>query len=192
MIRGFNNPKRLQQDKDFENIRQEAGFQAIVAELKRRQTFWDSPALKTPYQPNLSDAEKLAGLARIWSEAKHNFVWFANVPDLDWDKAYIDTIPRVLKTTSTLDYYRELRRLYALLRDGHTGVNMPIDLLDQIFSRPAIRTRLVEDKVLVIQVLDTDVRIAVGTEVLEVDEVPVRQYAIERIARNSRPPRHKI
>lgn len=70
--------------------------------------------------PALSDAEKLWGLSLVWSEASYNFAFFDQVPDLDWDAAYRENIPRVLATESTWEYYGVLKRFVALLQDGHT------------------------------------------------------------------------
>jgi len=44
-----------------------------------------------------------------------------------------------------------------------------------------VRTRLVEDRVLVVRVDDPALGIAIGDEVLEIDGVPVRRYAEERV-----------
>lgn len=34
--------------------------------------FWESGAFKTPYNTNISENEKVAGLSRFWAEAKYN------------------------------------------------------------------------------------------------------------------------
>src|SRR5207245_11287435 len=93
--------------------------------------FWESPVWKTPYGENLSDAHKLAGLSRFWSEVRYNFAWFEHLPDLDWDKIYLEYIPKALKTASTFEYYQVLRQMCALLRDSHTNVNFPTELQEQ-------------------------------------------------------------
>ena len=45
----------------------------------------------------LSDEKKIYGLSTIWKEADKNFVFFDQVPDLDWNKTYQTFIPKVLK-----------------------------------------------------------------------------------------------
>ena len=90
---------------------------------------WGSPLVwNAPFAANLDENLKLAGLGRVWMEGKINFPNFAKVPDLDWDKAYLDFIPQVRATKSTYEYYRTLQRLVALLHDGHSGVFMPQEL----------------------------------------------------------------
>ncbi len=58
------------------------------------------------------------------------------------------------QTTSTLEYYLVLEEMTALLNDAHTNINFPRELADSIYTRPLIRTRLIEDKVLVVAVYD--------------------------------------
>lgn len=147
--------------------------------------FWNSPAMKTPYKPNISDDEKIAGLSKFWSEAKYNFINFPLVPDLDWDKTYIEFIPKVLATKSTIEYYKVLQMFCSKLKDGHTNVYFPDEIGDEVYSRPTIRTRLVEDKVIIVQILDEKLKnegLAVGQEVVELDGVPVKKYAEENVA----------
>ncbi len=70
----------------------------------------------------LSVSEKLYGLSLFWSEVSYNFAFFDQVPDLNWDSAYLEFIPRVIASESTYEYYRELQRFCALLKDGHTNI----------------------------------------------------------------------
>lgn len=52
-----------------------------------RKGFWDGPALQSPYRDDLSADEKIAGLAKFWSEVKYNFANLDLVADLNWDAA---------------------------------------------------------------------------------------------------------
>jgi C-terminal processing protease CtpA/Prc len=72
----------------------------------------------------------------------------------------------------------------AKLKDGHTEVYAPKELQSEMYSRPAISTRLIEDKVLIIKVFDSALResgIEAGQEILEIDGVPVKQYAEKNV-----------
>ncbi len=73
---------------------------------------------------NLSDTDKLYGLSLFWKEAAYNFAYF-DKSNINWDSAYQAFIPRVMATKNTYEYYRTLQRFCALLKDGHTNVNMP-------------------------------------------------------------------
>lgn len=145
--------------------------------------FWETGALKTPYKPNISDEEKIAGLSKFWSEVKYNLINFP--ADVDWDKTYMEFIPKVLATKSTLEYYKVLTRFCALLKDGHTNVYMPGELNKEVFGRPGIATRLVEDKVIIIRVLDERLKaegLAAGQEIVEIDGVPAKKYGEDIVA----------
>lgn len=122
--------------------------------------------------PNLSSAEKLAGLSELWAEARYGFANFWHVPNLDWDATYLAFIPQVTATTSTADYYRVLQRFYALLQDGHTNVSPPEAIP---FGRLPIRTRLIDGHILVVGTRDPEFdsqRIQVGDEVLTINGRP--------------------
>lgn len=147
--------------------------------------FWNGKALRTPFHPNIPVAEKIAGLSKLWSVAKYNFINFSLVPDLDWDKTYLEFIPQVMGTKSTLEYYRVLQKFWAQLKDGHSNIYFPNELKDQVAALPAIQTRLIEDRVIILRVLDhsaATLGLVPGQEILTIDKVPVRQYAKQQVA----------
>jgi len=178
-------PTQIERDTDFDNIRSEPAYKEILAAARARweaqNRFWDSPTLGTPFKENLTEDEKIAGLARFWSEAKYNFAWFEKAPDLDYDAKMIEYLPRVRSTKSTLEYYRVMMEFAALLKDGHTNVSPPRELQDDFWSQPAIRIALVEGRVLVAKVLGDEALSAAGVcrgvELIAVDSLPVREYA---------------
>lgn len=186
--RGFHDAAQMEKDADLVSLRADPRWQAA---LKRAQSnaalnkaLWESTALRTPYSANLTDEEKVAGLSKLWSEAKFGFVNFDLVPGLDWDAQYLAFLPRVRQTKGTLEYYRVLEEFMAKLRDSHTNITFPKELFDEVYARAPLRTRLVEDKVLVTRVLDEKLKaegVMAGLEVVAVDGVPVRQYAEERL-----------
>jgi carboxyl-terminal processing protease len=156
--------------------------QIKVKELKfwNDPAFWESPALKTPYKENITDSEKIAGLSKFWSEAKYNFINFDLVPDIDWDKTYLEYIPKVLATKSTLEYYKVLMEVCAKLGDAHTNIFLPDELANEFYARPALRTRLIENKVLIVAIYDEALKqqgLSVGQEIVAIDGVPVKTYA---------------
>ena len=185
---GYANVEHLKRDADLTGLHADPRWPAVVekAESNRRtqQARWNSPALKTPYRENLSDDEKVAGLSRFWSEVKYNFANFDLVPDVDWDALYLAYLPKVRQTKSTAEYYRVLTELCARLKDGHTNVYVPAELTEEFYAYPDVRTRLVEDKVLVVYVSDERLQqegVRVGVEVIEINGLPVKQYAARRV-----------
>lgn len=155
------------------------------AAAEREARLFDSPALASPYRENLSEDEKIAGLSKFWSEVKYNFVYVDKLKELDWDRLYLEYLPRVRATSSTAEYYRVLMELCAKLQDGHTNVYPGPELRDTAMARPLLMTQLVEGRVLVRDVLDPALLaqgLVPGTEVVEVDGEPVMAYAGREIA----------
>jgi C-terminal processing protease CtpA/Prc len=155
-------------------------------EPTRRESFerdgilWGSAAAwGVPFQENLGEDAKIAGLSRLWMEVKINFPHFATVADLDWDKTYVDFLPQVRATTSTYEYYRLLQRMTALLKDGHTGVFLPKELAGRMEADLPLRTDLIENRVFVTRVESKELEakgITTGLEILKIDGMPVHEY----------------
>ena len=175
----------INQDTIFTAILEDSTLLPLFDKIKSSKLVFNSNALQTPYAPNISEAEKIAGLSKLWSEAKYNFVFFDQVPDLDWDQLYLEYLPKATNTKSTLEYYKVLQAFYAQLQDGHTGVWTEADsLADLVYGRPALLTKRVEDKVLVDQVFSDSLQqlgVRPGVEVVRVDGTPVHEYANQRV-----------
>jgi hypothetical protein len=181
----FHDVTVIEKDTDFDSIRKDPGYLAVLAEMKSIPDFWNGPAWKTSYQPDLSEDQKIAGLSRFWSEVKFNFAWFEHLPHtFDWDALYLAYIPKVRATHSTLEYYRVLQELCAQLKDAHTNVNLPNELGRECYAAPAVRTRLVEGHVLLSEVWAPASKdgITTGLEIIAIDGIPVQQYGKERVA----------
>lgn len=173
-----------QGDTDLKRLLDDPQAAKLRARYAVGPRFGDASALKTPYRARLSQAERLAGLSRIWSVARQGFVWFDHVPELDWDKAYLDTIPRVLAATDTATYYRELMRFTALLKDGHSNAYPPEPLQDLFYSRPGLHTSRIEDQVLVTEIVDASLSrqgLRVGDVITGIDGLPVDAYAAKYV-----------
>lgn len=128
---------------------------------------------------SLSDEDKIFGLSHFWREATYNFGHKDQVPDLDWDAAYQTFIPRVLATKTDLDYYQELERFSALLKDGHTNIHLPRDMWES-YDRMRVSLSYLDGKVVVDNVdkslSDT---LPIGSEVLRFDGQDVHVYMNE-------------
>jgi carboxyl-terminal processing protease len=173
----------LESDADkiwFAEIREDAEFKDALARLRSLDNFGKKSALKTAYQKNIGEDEKIAGLSLFWSMARNSFVYFDRQPELNWDKTYLEYLPRVRQTKSTYEYYLVLQEMCALLRDGHTNVYFPKELQEEMAARPPLRTALIEDKVIVDRVLSETLRrqgFEPGLEVVSIDGMPVKEYA---------------
>jgi carboxyl-terminal processing protease len=141
---------------------------------------WNSPVWKTGYR-ELTEDERVAGLALLWSEVKYNFANFDLVPALDWDAEFVAYVPRVRAAKTIPEYYRVMQELVAKLHDGHTYVRPPNDLAKSIYATPRLTTELIEGKVIVTGVYEEKSGIAAGDELLAIDGVPVKELADKRI-----------
>jgi C-terminal processing protease CtpA/Prc len=186
---GYADPNQVGGDSDFLSLHADPRWQQVLKALEgnhqkyqeQEAKLWDSPSIATPSKPRLTDEEKIAGLSKFWSEVKYNFVFPERLVDLDWDKLYVDYLPKIRSATSTYDYYRILQELCARLRDSHTNIYPPFELVGSV----GLHTRLIEDKVMVIEVWDPELRsqgIVPGMEVVEVNGKPARQYAEQSVA----------
>lgn len=171
--------KFLDDEPTLDGIRDEPRYKELIHKMKEEQSLWHNSAFKTPYKPNLTDAEKVAGLSLLWSQAKYNFVNFDHA-NIDWNQTYLDYLPKVVNTKSTAEYYKVLISFYAQLKDGHTNVYMPDSLRSEFYSRPPFRTELIEGRVFVNQVFSDSLYksgVVPGLEVIKIDSEPVINYA---------------
>ena len=173
--------KSMKRKAVFENVLTSPEIIPYLRKIDASNRVFNSTSLNTPYVYNISDAEKLAGLSKFWSEAKYNFAYFENLPDLDWDKLYLEYIPIVQSTKSTLEYYQVMQKFCAELKDSHTNVWSTSDSLRSLTNfAPPIRTTLVEGKVLITSVLSDSLEktgVKVGMEIISIDKIPVKDYA---------------
>ncbi len=174
---------QLLQDEAFAGLRADPRFARILARAQLADRIWKGPASDVPYQDRLSVEQRIAGLTQFWSEARASFVYFDHVPELDWNRVYLDFLPKVMAAETTRDYYRVMMQLAPLLKDGHTNIYAPGQLADSFYARPPIVTALVENRVLVERVDSAalQARVRPGDEITAIDGVPVLRYAEERV-----------
>lgn len=68
-------------------------------------------------------------LSYLWKEAEYNYAFWAKYPAIDWNGEYKRFLPLVMSAKDDFEFYCLLMKFYALLRDGHTCVAMPYELL---------------------------------------------------------------
>ena len=130
---------------------------------------------------SISDEDKILGLSTFWKEASYNFVYFDKVPTLNWDSTYTSYIPKVLATKNLYEYYRELQKFCALLKDGHTQVDFPIYIYDSLCS-PKIKLTAIYRHAFVTNVgKSLQKEIPVGSEIIEVNGQILESYLKEYI-----------
>ena len=185
---GYMDSNSAAADPNLSSLRGDPAWKPLLARMDAlhaaQDARWGDAAFATPYAEDISDAEKLAGLSELWAQAKYGFANFWHVPDLNWDQAYREYIPKVLATKSTAEYYLVLVRFYALLEDGHTNVHFPGQIFGQ-YGRLPLQTRLIDGRVLVIGSRNpaADLQgIRPGDEIVSIDGVAVRRWAEQNVA----------
>lgn len=125
---------------------------------------------------NLSDADKLYGLSKFWSEVSYNFAYFDHAK-INWDSTYRAYIPKVLATKNTWEYNRVMMRFCALLKDGHTDIDYPYGVMKKQSFR-WINIENFNKKFIVTDIpLAYKDQVPLGSELVSVDGIPALEYA---------------
>ena len=178
--------EHLATDTDLTSLHGDPRFARLVEDAQSHERLWArEPGQDVPYAPNLSADAKVAGLSTVWAEARFNFAFFDRQPTLDWNQLYLDYLPKVRATSSTEDYYRILMRFAAALKDGHTNVYPPDSIADAFYGGPGLRTKLVQDAVVVIAIDDPTLLMQgwqIGDVLRKIGNEDVRSYAEREVA----------
>lgn len=175
--------EHTQKDHDLAQLHSDSRWKTFLSKMSEKRQFearlWKSTVWSTPYRARLSEDERIAGLSKFWSEVKYNFVYTQTLKEIDWDAVYLRYLPKVKTAKSTADFYRVLMEMVALLKDGHTNVYPPEALYDQFYSRLDISTEFLENRVIISQVHDTQLKqqgVTSGMEITHVNNIPVQDY----------------
>src|SRR5262249_23931413 len=106
---------------------------------------------------------RIAGFSRLWSEVRQNFVFLDQRPDLDWETVLERYMPEVAAAKSQGEYIAILRRVIALLHDGHSGIMASDDR-----ESPAVRVESVEGKPVVTATAAAVTDVKPGMEIVAV------------------------
>lgn len=146
-----------------------------------------STSLAQDWNKDLTPEQKIYILSKIWKDVGENFAFFENVPNLDWDKQYQEYIPKILATKTKYETYRLLERFICSLKDGHTYMFHFNELFPHYkrFSFNNATLKIVptniNKRVFIFRVGTEEMTktIPLGTEILEVNNQPVKQYLEE-------------
>ncbi|HEX6731230.1 MAG TPA: hypothetical protein VF074_14495, partial [Pyrinomonadaceae bacterium] len=101
---------------------------------------------KTKEDPRVA---RLVGLAKVWGTVKY-FHPFLAYRDIDWDKALIDTIPKVNAAKTAQDYETALNQMLAVLNDNRTRAGIETKEVTPTTPSTDVKHVRTENKVLVI------------------------------------------
>lgn len=110
---------------------------------------------QTPVQQPADDARiaRLTGLAKVWGAVKYFHPYLA-YRDVDWDRALIETIPKVEVAKTPREYQAAVNQMLAALGDKSTRAEITTDAVAAPPNQPAASAKepvRVEDGVLIIE-----------------------------------------
>jgi len=134
--------------------------------------------------PNtLTPAQKIYGLSKFWQEVNYNFIYINKIDRNEWDKKYLELIETIPVTKNDYEYFRELQKFCALLKDGHTNVYFPkvikesIKSMNSMFGEYRLFIQNIENKPIIIRTnLSKKDEIPVGSEIIEVNGETAQDY----------------
>lgn len=141
------------------------------------------------WNKDLTPEQKIFSLSKMWKDVSENFAFFENVPTLNWDSLYQAYIPKALATKTKFEYYRLLERFICSLKDGHTFMYHFRELFPHYkkytFNNSTLKlipTNL-NKRVFIMRVGTEEMTkiIPIGTEILEVNNHPVKAYLQEYV-----------
>lgn len=138
--------------------------------------------------PNtLSPADKVYGLSKFWQEVNYNFVYLDKIDRVMWDTRYKELIPIVQNTRNDYEYYRELQKFCALLKDGHTNIYFPTDVgrleMTTMFGDYRLFIQNIDGKAIIVRTnLSRKDEIPFGSQVIAVNGIPTQKYIDENVA----------
>lgn len=125
---------------------------------------------------------RILAAARLWGTI-HLFYPYKSLIHGSWDAAYLSSLPAIETAHDDMAFAKAIARFASQIGDSHVFVNSAA-LLREMFSRPPVLARFVEDRLLVTRPLDSAasaVGLRVGDEITAIDGEPIKR----RIARLS-------
>lgn len=121
----------------------------------------------------LTAEERVYTLSYLWKEAEYNYAFWSMHPEIDWNAEYRRLIPFAINAKSDLEYYLLLMKFYALLRDGHTAVIPPHDLVKN--RKVPFHTARAEGKFILSEVIK-DKGDLLMSEITQIQGLPINEY----------------
>ena len=128
----------------------------------------------TNFNKQLTKNEKLSYFFKIWHYANDFFAFFDQV-DLNWEKVKMEYLPKVQATKNNEEFYWLMTEMLALLKDGHTNVNV-----QGLWKPSFIYTKIIGDDVYFIE--DESYRknaIYAGDKIIKVNNLSVKDVIDE-------------
>lgn len=129
----------------------------------------------------LTYAQKASIVTKFGVEVKYNFAHLDKL-SCNWDSLYMTRLPQIVGTPTDEAFLDSLKLLCAILKDGHTAVwntkpavrDWPLPFFTKRFGDRVFVTDVITDKM-------TAACIRPGTEILEMDGMPVIEYGEKNV-----------
>jgi C-terminal processing protease CtpA/Prc len=136
--------------------------------------------------PNkLSASEKVYGLSKFWSEVNYNFIYLDKIDRKMWDNRYKELITIVQNTKNDYEYFRELEKFCALLKDGHTNIFMPFTIkrMNSEFGDYQIFVKNFDGKAIVTRInASKKAELPIGSEIIEVNGLKTKDFLAQFVS----------
>lgn len=126
------------------------------------------------YSQNLSKPERLFELSKLWSEITYNYPKLDRL-SFDFDSLYLETIKRIDKCDTDLQYYEILNEFICSLHDGHTYLTYPKSGKKNYYFQ--IYCTYTHEKFYVTSNATNSAEfLPLGTEIISINNIPALQY----------------
>jgi hypothetical protein len=146
-----------------------------------RRTHWLLALLAAPAAlpaQDLTAADRQAIVAKIWSDARHHFVYWERVQG-QWDSALTATLAVAARPQSDVEFLRHLRRYVAILGHGQTEV-LPAGRGRDRWARPPLHIAAIEGRPFILDYAENaEMRVARPerlAEIMAVQGVPAERW----------------
>ncbi len=129
----------------------------------------------------ISNTDKIYYLSLFWSEVKYNFINIDKI-NFDWDSLNHIYLNTVVNTKNDYEYYQELKKFAATLKDGHSEISAGYELT-QYFDYIGLTFLDFNKKVYIVNInknagIDSTF---LGAELIEVEGMPTKKYLEQNI-----------
>lgn len=126
-------------------------------------------------QNKLSKNEKISCLSLIWKEMHYNYPYLNRGESPNLDSLYFSYLTKIDLTNDDDEYFKLLTMFLASFKEGHTRIVSSFE--NKKRGTSPLTLRWLEGKVIVVAVDSLlSMQIPLGSEIIEIDKVPVKEY----------------
>ncbi len=120
------------------------------------------------FKPN---DELLSNTIILYNLIQH-FYPYKDLIKVDWHEQFLKTVANILDSTTIQNSIPMLEKMVASLNDGHIGIYGK----NKAYHVPSITWEWIEGKLIITHVLDTNINLKVGDEVLKIEDAHAKRF----------------